>query len=76
MSTTKSTAVRIDPALHRALRRKAAETHCSVTSLVNEALRAQLAEDADDLAAIDSRKDEPVREFAAVVADLKRRGKL
>ena len=39
--------------LHRALRLKAAETECSVSDLVNQAVRLSLAEDAEDFAAFD-----------------------
>ena len=62
--------------VHRALRLKAAETDRSVSDLVNEAVRAQLAEDADDLDAFRRRKKEPAVGFEDFVRDLKRRGKL
>jgi hypothetical protein len=62
--------------VHRALRLKAAETDRSVSDLVNEAVRAQLAEDADDLDAFRRRKKEPAVTFENFVRDLKRRGKL
>ena len=43
--------VYLDPGLHKALRLKSVETERSVSDLINEALRRDLAEDADDLAA-------------------------
>ena len=64
------------PELHRALRHKAAETEQSVSDLVNDAVRASLAEDAEDLAAFEERAPEPSVSFESVVRDLRRRGKI
>lgn len=75
MSPKRST-IYLDEDLHRALRLKAAETEYTMSDLVNLAVRESLAEDADDLAAIDERKDEPELPFENVVRDLRRRGKL
>ena len=49
MPTTKRATVYLDASLHRALRVKALETDQSMSALVNAAVRATLAEDADDL---------------------------
>ena len=65
-----------EPGLHKALRVKAAETERSLSDLVNTAIRQSLAEDAEDLAAFEERAEEPSLAFAAVLKDLKRRGKL
>jgi len=48
----------------------------SVSDLVNDAVRASLAEDAEDLAAFEKRTAEPSIPFERVVRDLKRRGKI
>ncbi len=72
----KRATVYFDPALHRALRLKAAETDRSLSELVNEAVRQALAEDAEDLEAFEQRAAEPHLPFESVVRDLKRRGKL
>ena len=72
----KRATVYFDPALHRALRLKAAETERSLSDLVNEAVRQSLAEDAEDLAAFDDRVAEPELPFESVVKDLKRSGKI
>ena len=72
----KRATVYFDPALHRALRLKAAETDRSLSDLVNEAVRLSLAEDAEDLAAFDSRASEPDLPFEQVVKDLRRSGKI
>ncbi len=76
MSSTKRATVYFDSGLHRALRMKAAETDQSLSELVNAAVRATLAEDADDLAAARTRAKEPSLRFEDVLKDLKRRGKL
>ena len=72
----KRATVYFDPALHRALRLKAAETDCSVSDLVNEAVKQSLAEDAEDFAAFEAREHEADYLFEDVVKDLKRRGKI
>ncbi len=72
----KRATVYFDPYLHRALRLKAAETDRSVSELVNEAVRAALAEDVSDIEAFEVREKEPDYAFEDVVKDLKRRGKI
>ncbi len=75
MSTVpKRATIYFDPALHRALRVKAAETDRSLSDLVNEAVKLSLVEDADDLAAFEERAIEPDLSFEDVVKDLKRSG--
>jgi len=75
-NSQKRATVYFDPALHRALRLKAAETDRSLSELVNEAVRNSLAEDAEDLAAFDDRVAEPDMPFESVVKELKRSGKI
>lgn len=72
----KRATVYFDQELHRALRIQAAETETSISELVNDAVRASLAEDAEDLAAFAERASEPNLSFEAVVEDLKRRGSI
>ncbi len=75
MSTLpKRATVYFDPALHRALRVKAAETDRSLSDLVNEAVKLSFVEDAEDLAAFEERAVEPDLSFEDVVKDLKRSG--
>ncbi len=77
MSTTpKRATVYFDPELHRALRLKAAETERSMSDLVNEAVQLSLAEDAEDLAALEDIVNEPSYPYEDVVKDLKSRGKI
>ena len=75
-STQKRATVYFDPALHRALRLKAAETDRSVSDLVNESVRLSLSEDAEDLAAFDERSDQPNLLFEDVVKEMKSSGKI
>lgn len=70
----KRATVYFDPALHRALRVKAAETDRSLSDIVNEAVKLSLLEDAEDLAAFEERAGEPSLAFEEVVKDLKRSG--
>ena len=66
----------LDADLHRALRLKAAETDQSISDLINAAVRMNLAEDAEDLAAYRTRSKEPSLDLEKVLSDLRRRGKL
>lgn len=76
MPAQKRATVYFDPSLHKALRVKAASTERSVSDLVNQAIRASLAEDAEDLAAFEARAKEPTLVFEDVLKDLRRRGKI
>jgi hypothetical protein len=73
-SVSKRATVYFDPAVHRALRVKAAELDTSLSDLVNEAVKLSLADDAEDLAAFEERGMEPDLSFEDVVKDLKRSG--
>jgi len=75
-STQKRATIYFDSFLHRALRLKSAETERSISELVNEAVKAALAEDASDFEAFDVREKETDYVFEDVVRDLKRRGKI
>ena len=75
-SQSKRATIYFDPDLHKALRLKAVETSRSVTELVNDAVREALSEDAEDLAAFDKRKREPVISYDAMVKRLKKDGRI
>ena len=75
-NSQKRATVYFDPALHRALRLKAAETDRSMSDLINEAVRLSLLEDAEDLLAFEERSGEPDLSFETVVKELKRSGKI
>ena len=77
MSTlTKRATVYLDPALHKALRLQSVETSRSVSDLINDAVRDELAEDANDLALFEARKNEPSLDFEDFVKELKLDGTL
>jgi hypothetical protein len=77
MSTlTKRATIYLDPALHKALRLKSVETSRSVSDVVNDAVRTALNEDAEDLAAFEERRHEPILSYDAFVKELKRNGKI
>lgn len=72
----KRATVYLDPEVHRALKLKAAELDGTISELVNDAVRASLAEDAEDLEVMAAREAEPEMPFEDFVRDLKRRGEL
>jgi predicted transcriptional regulator len=76
VSKLRRTTVYLDPELYRALRLRAAATDETLSEMVNGALRQSLAEDAIDLEAFEVREGEPVLDFATVVRDMKRRGRI
>ena len=73
---TKRSTIYFDAQLHQALRMKAAHSHRSISEIVNEAVKAALAEDQEDLATFDERVAEPTMTYEALLEDLKAHGKL
>ena len=71
----KRATIYLPPEMHRALKLKAAAADRTVSDIVSEAVRLSLAEDADDLAAFESRSRERSIKFETVVKALRRRGK-
>ena len=76
MEDTKRATVYFEPAVHQALRLKAAATDRTISEMVNEAVRIALAEDAEDLAAFDRRQSERSMSFESFVRDLRKRGRI
>ena len=76
MGNAKRATIYLDADLHRALRVKAAIADRSISELVNDAVRQNLLEDAEDLADYRARAKEPSLDLERVLKDLKRRGKL
>jgi predicted transcriptional regulator len=72
----KRATIYFDEELHRALRLKAAATDRTISEIVSDAVRRELSEDAEDLAAFDERSDEATYSFEEVVRSLRERGKL
>ena len=73
---TKRATIYFDPDLHKALKLKAVETSRSITDLVNEAVREALSEDAEDLAAFDKRKNEPLISYEQMLKKLRENGSI
>ncbi len=73
---SKRSTIYFDPAIHQALRLRAASTQVSVSELVDEAVRLMMREDQEDLAAFAQRAAEPEMTYEALLADLKQHGKL
>ena len=76
MDTPKRATVYFESDVHRALRLKAAAADRSISDMVNDAVKAALAEDASDLAAFAGRKNEKSLFFDTFVQGLKRRGRI
>lgn len=74
--TPRRATIYFEPALHKAIRLKAASTQRSVSDVVNDAVRRALREDREDLAAFEDRAAEPEISYEALVEDLKAHGKL
>ncbi|HZL95288.1 MAG TPA: hypothetical protein VFB99_16655 [Vicinamibacterales bacterium] len=75
-TAAKRATVYFEPALHRAIRLKAAHTNRSISEIVNDAVRMALQEDEEDLAAFEDRVAEPIISYEALLKDLKANGKL
>ena len=72
----KRATVYLDPGLHKVLKIKAAETSRSVSDLVNEAVRHELAEDEADLRMVRKRAKEPTVSYEHLLKSLKADGKI
>jgi post-segregation antitoxin (ccd killing protein) len=75
-SNVKRATVYLDSDLHKALKLKSIETARSISELVNTAVKQALAEDAQDLAAIEQRADEPLISFPLMLKRLKKDGRI
>jgi len=76
MDDSKRATIYFEPAVHQALRLKAAETDRSISEMVNDAVSVALAEDAEDLNAHAQRKSERSISFESLVRDLRKRGRI
>lgn len=76
MDTQKRATVYFQADVHRALRLRAAAMDRSISDMVNDAVKAALAEDAEDLTAITDRKNERSLSFDTFVQGLKQRGRI
>jgi len=69
---SKQTTIYLDPVLHKALRLKAVSISRSVSELVNDAVRASLAEDSEDIEVFKARNTEPSISYDEMVKQLKK----
>jgi hypothetical protein len=72
----KRVTVYFDPDIHKVLKIKAAETSKSISEIVDDAIRQELAEDEEDLKIFRERSNEPSISFEKVLANLKKNGKI
>lgn len=73
---SKRSTIYFEPEIHRALKMRAASSNCSVSELVDEAVRLLIREDQEDLEAFSERADEPEITYEELLADLKQHGKI
>lgn len=72
----KRATIYLDPLIHKILKLKSAETDQTISDIVNEALRHELAEDQEDLEAFKKRAKEPSISYEALLKKLKADGKI
>jgi hypothetical protein len=75
-TSAKRATVYFDPVIHKALKLKSVETAKSISELVNEAVKGSLAEDAEDIGAVEERANEPLISFSEMVKRLKKDGRI
>ena len=75
-SQLKRATVYIEPDIHKAIKLKSAVTDQSISDLVNDALRATLIEDEEDLRAIKKHAKDPLMTYEELLAKLKADGKI
>jgi len=73
---SKRTTIYFDPAIHRVLKVKAAETSTSISDIIDSAIRRELLEDEEDLRAFKERVAEPTISYEKLIANLKKDGKI
>jgi len=66
----------LEPGLHQALRLKAATEHRSMSEIVNDAVRASLQEDEEDITAFSDRSKEKSMSYEQFLGKLKADGTL
>jgi hypothetical protein len=73
---SKRSTVYFDPAIHQALKQRAASSDLSLSELIDEAIRLLMREDQADLSAFSDRANKPGITYEALLKDLKRHGKI
>jgi len=73
---SKRSTVYFEPAIHQALKIRAASTQNSISEIVDQAVRTLMLEDQEDLGAFTSRVNEPEWSYEELISDLKKHGKI
>jgi hypothetical protein len=73
---SKRSTVYFDPAIHQALRVRAASSNLSLSELVDEAIRLVMREDQEDIDDLSKRIGEPEISYESMLKDLKKHGKI
>ena len=73
---SKRATIYLDPDLHKILKFKSLETERSISELVNEAVRHELAEDLEDLAAMAEAEKEKGISYEDLLKELRNDGKI
>lgn len=76
MAKQKRTTIYFDPSIYKALKFKSVETSKSISTIVNDAVKASLSEDAHDIMAYEDRMDEPLLSISNMVKRLKKDGRI
>jgi plasmid stability protein len=76
MESSKRATIYFSADVHKALRLKAAASDRSVSDMVNDAVRIALGEDAEDMEAFATRRNEKSTTFESFVAGMKRLGRI
>ncbi|WP_213999814.1 ribbon-helix-helix domain-containing protein [Arsukibacterium sp.] len=73
---SKRSTVYFEPAIHHALKLRAASSDTSISELVDEAVRLLMREDQEDLAAVRQRANEPEISYEELLNSLQADGKI
>ena len=72
----KASTIYLHPEIRRALKLKSATMECSISNIVEYAVKNFLIEDIEDINAVRKRKKEPSIDFESFVKKLKKDGKI
>lgn len=73
---SKRATVYLEPNLHRLLKVKAAETSSSISEIINQLLRQEFLEDAEDIESFNDRINEPTVTYESLLKELKEDGRI
>jgi len=69
---SKRTTVYFEPVIHQALKIRAATANISLSEIVDDAVRALMNEDLDDIKSFSERANEPEMSYEELLIDLKK----